>query len=214
MLWHERPSVVCYCFIKDPSGLVRTVFVHPSVDGSMERICTLPEVERVSRWRACRRKGMSEQLRALYSLLGARKHPRGAQEQIGADAVAALLLGGSGAALAASPPLASPPPVTQQASGATQASGAASGVAPDVPAAASSSAPAAAIPAAIAPQGFCSFSRTKSVLARFGAATSFICTMVASGVIGMAAGTYCGGQIRSVILIVRKRIGGSCLSEA
>ena len=99
------------------------MFVHPSVDGSMERICTLPEVERVSRWRACRRKGMSEQLRALYSLLGARKHPRGAQEQIGADAVAALLLGGSGVALAASPPLASPPPAAQQASGATQASG-------------------------------------------------------------------------------------------
>ena len=129
------------------------MFVHHSADGSMERICTLPEVERVSRWRACRREGMSEQLRALYSLLGARKHPRGAQEQIGADAVAALLMGGSGAALAASPPLASPPPAAQQASGATQASGAASGVAPDVPAAASSSAPAAAIPAAIAPQG-------------------------------------------------------------
>jgi len=98
----------------------------------------LPEVERVSAWRAVRRKGMSEQLRALYSLLGARQLRRGPQEQIGADAVPALLVGGSGVALAATPPLALPPPAAQQSTGTSQPSCVAGGVAPGVVAAAAS----------------------------------------------------------------------------
>ena len=64
-----------------------------------------PELERVFSWRACRRKGMREQLKALYSYMGGRQYLRCPQEQIGADVVQALLLGGSGVAVAASPPL-------------------------------------------------------------------------------------------------------------
>ena len=37
-----------YFVIIAPSCCVRTLFVHLSADGSMDRVCTLPEVERVS----------------------------------------------------------------------------------------------------------------------------------------------------------------------
>ena len=45
-------------------------FFAVSVDGSIARIGLLPELERVSAWRACRRKGTREHLKALYSFDG------------------------------------------------------------------------------------------------------------------------------------------------
>ena len=113
-----------------------------------------PAVERVSAWRACRRKGIREQLKALYSLMGGRRYPRGPQEQLGADAVHKLLLGGSGFALAASPPLVLPPPAAQQSACLFELLSVAGGVGPGVCAAAASSVPAVAFVQVDAPQVF------------------------------------------------------------
>ena len=86
--------------------------------------------------------------------MGTRQYPDGPQEQIGADAAQALLLGGSGVALAASPPLVLPPPAVQQSAGLSEPSCVAGGVSLGVFAAVASSVPAVSLVQVDAPQVF------------------------------------------------------------
>ena len=72
----------------------RTLYVHPSSKGKLERITERTDAERAVALAALRTKGISDKWHALYPELPPRVRRRGPQEHIGSEQVQALLVGG------------------------------------------------------------------------------------------------------------------------
>ena len=83
-----------YFEVRYHSGIVTTLFVHPSGDGALTRLRLLSELERVNAWKAVRKQGLSKQLHALYSVMGVVKYPCQAQDEVYVEQVHASLHGG------------------------------------------------------------------------------------------------------------------------
>jgi hypothetical protein len=73
----------------------RMVYLHPDSKGTMTRVTTLSDEERAAAQRAVGRRGMSDQLRALYPSIPAPQQRHPAQKQLGSDSVRGNLLGGA-----------------------------------------------------------------------------------------------------------------------